>query len=319
MLLSFLATVVVVAVGLFLLFRNKTREGNSEMEDESIYSTYDLTRAKRDLRDDITYKNSWEEWSKHKIQKLLNKYIIIKEGDKYSIVWKDDKGIVSRFDKNYDSFGEANDATQKNPFVPGKLLILDNVDVGRSFKCKKDTMPVGQPYPPSTNAVYRGELEDKLKHYTTTDAARLHGGRGYVRQWDSHHKKRHNHIETIDCTTKEYDGKLGCDETGKGGDYRGCKNRTRKGTLCFPWDIGSTRMGRGGSREYIKDLFNTPGAAEEDGLVWGTGKYKMPNNFCRTPKENDKDGREKRPWCYAHKRKEKKGWGYCDESTWPVD
>jgi len=190
-------------------------------------------------------------------------------------------------------------AQQKNP-----AAFVGIKDIGNSFRCKRGTKPVGQEYAADERHIYRGEYGNKLKHYESKGAALLYGGGSYRKSLTSDGWRRP--IVTIDCGTKTYGGKHKCDESGKGQEYRGCKNTTRKGSKCRLWDAG----GNGGSRNYIKNLFNDERKVEEYGLGSGTGKYKMANNFCRTPVEKD-GNREKKPWCYASGVREKGGWGYC--------
>jgi hypothetical protein len=137
MLLSILA-IAVVAVILFLLFRNKTREGNSGGGDLAKYTRYTLKKARNVLRDDITKKSPPDQFEKDKIQKLLNKYIIIKEGDKYSVVWKKRGGQVLEERKKYNSFNDAKEGGSirfkgRRGLIKYTLLYPEQIDTGGAY------------------------------------------------------------------------------------------------------------------------------------------------------------------------------------------
>jgi len=182
------------------------------------------------------------------------------------------------------------------------------VEVGKSYKCQKNTHPIGEKNSTS-NSLYRGDWRNKLKRYGSWSAAVQYGGKGL----DS--------VETIDCKNLESAGVLNCNEDGKGTrEYRGCKNKTTEGITCRNWDAGGGRriggkwgkLRNAGSRNHIAKYSDAK--AKAYGTRSGYGRFRKANNFCRTPKEKHGD-QEKKPWCYTSDYKgptwKRRGWGYC--------
>ena len=299
--------IVVVAVVLFLIFRNKTKEGMEQEENWQkgfILAAREGGHFSRQGNGTIRYGRldggggyKEKRYSKRngKVRCSNKTFGDPARGHKKGCYFKYDNTWANMKLKMNEQLAQAR---QKNP-----AAFVGIKDIGNSFRCKHGTKPVGQKYAADERHIYRGEFGNKLKHYESPEAALLYGGESYRKRADGGYQQ----IETINCGTKTYGGKHRCDESGKGQAYRGCRNKTRKGTICRSWDAG----GRGGSRNYIKNLFNDAQKVEEYGLGSGTGKYKMANNFCRTPEENENGKREKKPWCYTSKLREKGGWGYC--------